>query len=151
MKSKLGEASFDKQKRLFQTFKIKALGVGSAHNFISDKSFAKVCIRSRHSLEDLAVKNALLISNQCLIDNVTQLSRLSALDLSYSKQVDDSVIKAIALSLRNLKKLCLRFLALLTSESICLALENLKNLEGLDISGCFAVNLDVAMIKLRGN
>jgi hypothetical protein len=64
------------------------------------------------------------------------------LDLSYSKEIDDSVVKVIAHDIRTLKKLCLRFLTKLTSDSMTLVIDNLKLLEGLDISGCFGINLD---------
>ena len=59
--------------RLFQTFKIKALGVGSNHNLFSDKSLTKVCTRSRHSLEDLAIKNAIHLTNANLAENLSLL------------------------------------------------------------------------------
>ena len=51
--------------------------------------------------------------------------------------------------MRNLKKLCLRFLNLITQESVNMVLDHLKLLEGLDLSGCFGVNLDLPMYKLR--
>jgi hypothetical protein len=73
------------------------------------------------------------------------------LDLSYSKQIDDTVVKAVAVNLRGLRKLCLRFLNLLTAESILCVLEHLKQLEGLDISGCFAISLDGIMTRFRDN
>ena len=54
------------------------------------------------------------------------------------------------MELRNLKKLCLRFLTLITAASISKVLEQSK-LEGLDISGCFNVNLDMTMMKMKTN
>lgn len=141
----------DQDKRLFQTFKIKALGVGSNNNLFSDKSLTKVCGRSRHSLEDLAIKNAIHLTNNSLLENLSILTRLQRLDLSYTKQIDDVVVKSVAMNVRNLKKLCLRFLGEITGESVALALENLKLLEGVDISGCFKVNLDTLMSKFRDN
>lgn len=137
--------------RLYQTFKIKALGVGSNHNFLSDKSLTKICQRSKNSLEDLALKNAVYLTNSCLVENLSSLQRLIRLDLSYTKQIDDSVIKIVAVQFRNLKKLSLRFLNEITSESVSLVLEHQKLLEGLDLSGCFKINLDTLMIKFRDN
>ena len=60
------------------------------------------------------------------------------------------MLNAIALELRNLKKLCLRFLTLITAASIGKVLEYTK-LEGLDLSGCFNVNLDLVMMKMKSN
>jgi hypothetical protein len=65
--------------------------------------------------------------------------------------VDDTVVKAIANSVKNLRKLSLRFLNEITGDSVALALENLKLLEGVDISGCFKVNLDALMGKFKDN
>ena len=107
-------------------------------------------MKSRDSLEDLAIKNCIHLTNSCLGDNLACVKRLIRLDLSYSKQIDDSVLNVIAMELRNLKKLCLRFLTLITAASISKVLEQSK-LEGLDISGCFNVNLDFAMIKMKTN
>jgi hypothetical protein len=84
-------------------------------------------------------------------ENLGGLKRLTRLDLSYSKQIDDSVITTVACEIRNLKKLCLRFLNLITHESIIKVVDNLKLLEGLDLSGCFGINLELPMIKLRDN
>lgn len=138
------------QKKLFQTFKIKALGITSTHNLLSDKSLTKICVKSRDSLEDLTIRNCVHLTNTCLSLNIGYVKRLIRLDLSYSKQIDDTVVNVIALELRNLKKLCLRFLALLTANSIAKILEFSK-LEGLDLSGCFNVNLDLALVKLKKN
>jgi len=110
-----------------------------------------VCQRSRDSLEDFTVRNATNLTNSCFSENLGILKRLIRLDLSYSKQVDDTVIKTIAVELRNLKKLCLRFLSLITHESVNYIMDNLKLLEGLDLSGCFGINLELPMIKLRDN
>ncbi len=55
------------------------------------------------------------------------------------------------MQMRNLKKLCIRFLNLVTAEGVGMVVDNLKMLEGLDISGCFTVNLDQVMSKVRGN
>lgn len=79
------------------------------------------------------------------------LPKLMRLDLSYTKQIDDSVVKSIALNLRNLKKLTLRFLNEISADSIVAVIEHQKFLEGLDISGCFKVNLDAILVKMRGN
>lgn len=92
--SKVAKASENENKqRLFQTFKIKALGLGTAHNLFSDKSLAKVCNRSRHSLEDLAIKNAINLTNSCIAESISPLQKLQRLDLSYTKQIDDAVVK----------------------------------------------------------
>lgn len=112
--------------RLFETFKIKALGLGTMHNLFSDKSLAKVCNRSRHSLEDLAIKNAINLTNSCISESISPMYKLQRLDLSYTKQIDDVVVKQIAFHVRGLKKLSLRFLSEITAESVSLALENLK-------------------------
>ncbi len=117
---------------------------------MSDKSFTKICVKSRDSLEDLAIKNCIHLTNSCLSDNIGHLKRLIRLDLSYSKQIDDTVVNVIALELRNLKKLCLRFLSQVTALSISKVLE-FSNLEGLDLSGCFNVNLDLVLVKLKNN
>jgi hypothetical protein len=61
----------DNQYRLYSSFKIKALGVGSTHNFLSDKSLIKICLKSRYSMEDLALKNALQLSNSCLSESIS--------------------------------------------------------------------------------
>lgn len=126
------------------------MGINSTHNFFSDKSFSKICVKSRDSLEDLAIKNCIHLSNTCLSDNLGSVKRLIRLDLSYSKQIDDTVLNVIAIELRNLKKLCLRFLTLITATSVGKVLEYSK-LEGLDISGCFNVNLDLVLIKMKTN
>ena len=125
--------------------------MGSNHNFMSDKSLSKVCFRSKHSLEDLALKNAVYLTNESILENLSLLQRLVRLDLSYTKQIDDVVIKAIATKMRSLKKISLRFLNEITSDSIVMILDQQKMLEGLDISGCFKVNLDSTMVKLRDN
>lgn len=108
-----------------------------------------MCQKSRDSLEDFAIRNAINLTNLCVSENLASLKRLVRLDLSYTKQLDDTVIKAVAGEMRNLKKLCLRFLNLITHDSVNLVLEHLKLLEGLDLSGCFGVNLDLPMYKLR--
>ena len=40
---------------------------------------------------------------------------------------------------------------MITHESISKVVDNLKLLEGLDLSGCFGINLELPMIKLRDN
>jgi hypothetical protein len=122
IKSKLG--SQDNRHRLYQTFKIKTQGVGSNHNFLSDKTLTKVCLRSKHSLEDLALKNAVHLSTGCLSESLPILERLVRLDLSYSKQIDDVVIKSFGSKLRNLKKLALRFLNEISAESLLVVIDN---------------------------
>ena len=107
---------------------------------MSDKSLSKVCFRSKHSLEDLALKNAVHLTNESILENLSLLQRLVRLDLSYTKQIDDVVIKAIANKMRSLKKISLRFLNEITSDSIVMILDQQKMLEGLDISGCFKVS-----------
>jgi len=79
------------------------------------------------------------------------LKNLQKLDLSYCKQVDDSVILALCgAELKQMKNFSLRFLNLLTSESLKAIFETFKGLEGLDISGCFGMDLQ-SLSKLRGN
>ena len=52
--------------------------------------------------------------------------------------------------MKHIKNLSLRFLNLLTSETLKAIFENFKGLEGLDISGCFGMDLN-GLSKLRGN
>jgi hypothetical protein len=61
------------------------------------------------------------------------------------------VIKTVSQNVKNLKKLSLRFLNEITGESVAFALENLKFLEGVDLSGCFKINLDALMGKFKDN
>lgn len=54
------------------------------------------------------------------------------------------------MALPKLKNLSLRFLSALTGESLKAILDNQRALEGLDISGCFGMDLG-CLTKLRGN
>lgn len=49
-----------------------------------------------------------------------------------------------------MKNIGLRFLNNITKEPIIKILENMRGLEGLDISGCFSIDLQ-CLSKLRGN
>ena len=86
-----------------------------------------------------------------MIQSLSICSSLQKLDLSYCKQIDDSTIIQIMKALPNkLKNLSLRFCNLLTGEALKAILDYQPNLEGLDISGCFGMDLG-ALVKLRGN
>jgi hypothetical protein len=61
------------------------------------------------------------------------------------------VVKIVAVELKSLRSLCLRFLSLVTASSLTVAFDNLKFLEGLDISGCFNINMDLVLLKMREN
>jgi hypothetical protein len=84
------------------------------------------------------------------VSSLSLLTNLVKLDLSYCKQIDDSTVVALCTKLPQLKNVSLRFLNLLTGESLKACLEHLKNLEGLDISGCFQMDL-AHLNKLRSN
>jgi hypothetical protein len=76
---------------------------------------------------------------------------LQKLDLSYCKQIDDATAIQIIKALPNqFKNISLRFCSLLTGETLKAILEYQPNMEGLDISGCFAMDLS-ALVKIRGN
>lgn len=86
-----------------------------------------------------------------MIEGLSQLVNLQKLDLSYSKQIDDATLIELSLILpKRIRNLSLRFLDKLTGDSLKAILENLIFLEGLDISGCFGLDLSV-LCKLRGN
>lgn len=69
------------------------------------------------------------------------LKSLQKLDLSYCRQIDDSVVSAVATELPQLRNIGLRFLNNITKDSITKILDNMRGLEGLDISGCFSIDL----------
>jgi len=98
----------------------------------------------------VCIRNGSYLSNQALSDSLVILKNLQKLDLSYCRQVNDAVVIKAATELPSLKNIGLRFLSLLTGESIRQIFDSCKNLEGLDISGCFSVDLN-CLIKLRGN
>jgi len=75
---------------------------------------------------------------------------LQKLDLSYCKQIDDKVAVTLCSELPQLKNISLRFCNLLTGETLRAITDNLKDLEGLDVSGCFAMDLS-GLLRLRGN
>ena len=136
--------------RLFETFKIKTVAVNSKHNFLSDTSLRSLCRQSRQSLKDLCIRNGPWLSNDAIVSSISMLNSLIKLDLSYCKQVNDAAIRSLAIAVPNLKNLSLRFLGELTGEGLKSVLEHQKGLEGLDLSGCFAIDLS-ALNKLRGN
>lgn len=114
--------------RLFKVFKIKSKSISSQDNFISDSSLQNLCYGSKDSLEEICIRNAHKLSNPNLINCLTAIQSLQKLDLSYCKQIDDEVITSICSKLTNLVSLSVRFLDLLTSESLNQIFVNLKNL-----------------------
>jgi hypothetical protein len=136
--------------RLLKTFKIKTKAINSQYNFISDSSLIKLCDRSRYSLEEVCIRNGTYLSNQTLSDSLVILQNLQKLDLSYCRQVTDDVVIRVATELSSLKNIGLRFLNLISGEAIKQIFDSCRNLEGIDFSGCFSVDLN-CLIKLRGN
>lgn len=79
------------------------------------------------------------------------LINVQKVDLSYCKQIDDGTLITLAKTLpKQIRNLGLRFLDMVTGDSLKAILENLIHLEGLDISGCFGMDLS-ALCRLRGN
>ncbi len=136
--------------RLFQTFKIKTQAINSRYNFMSNTSLKNLCERSYASLQDLCIRNAQCLTNEVIVKSLSQMKNLQKLDLSYCKQIDDTTVTTLCVELPQLKNISLRFLNLITGESLKAVLENLKGLEGLDISGCFSIDLG-CLTKLKGN
>lgn len=144
------DGSRTNSKRLLQSFKIKTRTINSQHNFISDQSLFKLCSKSCKSLEDVCLRNGAFLSNEVILNSLVQLKQLQRLDLSYCRQIQDFVIISTVIELTNLKNLSLRFLTLLTGEAFRAIMKNLKSLQGLDISGCFGIDLS-ALSVLRSN
>jgi len=92
-------------------------------------------------MQDFCIRNGQYLSNETLTVSLSMLKSLIKLDLSYCKQIDDKVVLALCSEMKLIKNLSLRFLNLLTGDSLKGVLENFKGLEGLDISGCFGMDL----------
>jgi hypothetical protein len=101
-------------------------------------------------MQDFCIRNGQYLSNESLTMSLSMLKGLVKLDLSYCKQIDDKVVLALCSEMKLIKNLSLRFLNLLSGESLKAVVENFKEIEGLDISGCFGMDLG-CLQKLRGN
>eukprot|EP00347_Sterkiella_histriomuscorum_P022700 403337486 len=148
--SKTKGANSGRNSRLLKTFKIKTKAINSQHNFISDGSLHKLCYKSRSSLEEISIRNGTQLTNIAITKSISMLNSLQKLDLSYCRQIDDSVISSLSIELPQLKNIGLRFLNNITKDSLIKVLDNMRSLEGLDISGCFSIDLQ-CLTKLRGN
>lgn len=136
------------QNRLLKIFKIKSRSINSPDNFISDSSLFKICRKSKESLEELCIRNGDRLSKENLIKSIQILNKLQKLDLSYTRQVDDSAINELYLQRKPITSLTMRMLKNLTSVGLRQILLNCPNLEGLDISGCVKMDL-LELIHIR--
>ena len=101
-------------------------------------------------MQDFCIRNGQYLSNESLTQSLSLMRNLQKLDLSYCKQIDDKVMLTVCSEMKQVKNLAIRFLNLLTGDTLKAIIDNFKGLEGLDISGCFGMDLN-CLSKLRGN
>jgi hypothetical protein len=132
---------------LFEAFHILPRRNNELDNFISNESVNNICTASKYTMKDLNLRVCSKLTNR-IVEAISACTFLEKVELSNNRIIDDVAIERIAQCCSNLKTLNLSGLKNITEKSIVAIGENLRFLEGLDISNCDGIKGDY-LISLK--